>query len=70
LEGLASSRPTYTQNIASSRNYVYDPQGNLIKDKAEQIAEIEWTVTGNVKAIFSCTGLLDFILESGDSWGQ
>ncbi|HQJ90442.1 MAG TPA: hypothetical protein PLB70_07490, partial [Paludibacteraceae bacterium] len=41
----------YTQNIASSRNYVYDPQGNLIKDKAEQIAEIEWTATGKVKAI-------------------
>ena len=38
----------YAQNDPSKRNYAYDPQGNLISDKSEGIATIEWTVAGKV----------------------
>ncbi|MBR4826877.1 MAG: hypothetical protein IKZ91_03230, partial [Bacteroidales bacterium] len=41
----------YAQNDPSKRNYAYDPQGNLISDKAEEIANIEWTATGKVRRI-------------------
>ena len=42
---------TYAQNDPSKRNYAYDPQGNLISDKSEGIASIEWTATGKVRRI-------------------
>ena len=32
-------------------NYDYDEIGNLIKDEAEEIAEIKWTLSGKVKEI-------------------
>ena len=35
-------------------NYKYDELGNLIADKCEEIANIEWTVNGKVKHI-TCT---------------
>ena len=41
----------YAQNDPSKRNYAYDPQGNLISDKSEGIAYIEWTATGKVRRI-------------------
>ena len=41
----------YAQNDPSKRNYAYDPQGNLISDKSEEIASIEWTATGKVRRI-------------------
>ena len=41
----------YAQNDPSKRNYAYDPQGNLIPDKSEEIAYIEWTAIGKVRRI-------------------
>ncbi|MBL4708826.1 MAG: hypothetical protein JKY48_10360 [Flavobacteriales bacterium] len=35
----------------TQNNYAYDEIGNLIKDEQENIANIEWTVSGKVKAI-------------------
>src|SRR6218665_2597039 len=37
-------------------NYAYDAEGRLIKDNQEQIASIEWTTTGEVKAINRTNG--------------
>jgi hypothetical protein len=43
---------TFTQtNINSSNNYAYDREGRLIRDEQEEIADIEWTVTGKVKSV-------------------
>jgi hypothetical protein len=41
----------FDANDASSWNYDYDAIGNLIKDKTEEIAEIQWTQQGKVAAI-------------------
>ncbi|MBC7412320.1 MAG: hypothetical protein H7331_07690, partial [Bacteroidia bacterium] len=40
-----------TANIAQGNNYTYDAIGNLISDKQEEIANIEWTVYGKIKYI-------------------
>ena len=40
-----------TTNINGSNNYVYDEEGRLIKDKAEEISSIVWRVDGKVKEI-------------------
>jgi RHS repeat-associated protein len=37
--------------INVSNNYVYDAIGNLVKDKTEDISQIEWTVYGKIKQI-------------------
>ena len=42
---------SYAQNDPDAQNYGYDKIGNLIKDKAEEIAEIKWTVQGKVAEI-------------------
>ena len=42
---------TYTPHKPSTHNYAYDEVGNLIKDKAEEVAEIKWTVTGKVSEV-------------------
>lgn len=34
-----------------THNYEYDKSGNLIKDKAEEIDRIDWTISGKVKRI-------------------
>jgi RHS repeat-associated protein len=36
---------------AFTHNYAYDAIGNLIKDEAEEIANIEWTVLGKVSKV-------------------
>jgi RHS repeat-associated protein len=42
----------FTQtNINNSNNYAYDGEGRLIRDDQEEIASIEWTVTGKVKSV-------------------
>lgn len=38
-------------NINILNNYGYDELGNLIRDESEEVEEIEWTVSGKVKAI-------------------
>jgi len=40
-------------------NYQYDEIGNLIKDKKEKIANIEWTVYGKIKSITRIAGTTD-----------
>jgi RHS repeat-associated protein len=41
----------YAQNNPDAQNYGYDKIGNLIKDKAEEIAQITWNVQGKVTGI-------------------
>lgn len=43
-------------NINGAYNYVYDEEGRLIKDKAEDIQQIVWRVDGKVKEINRSTG--------------
>jgi RHS repeat-associated protein len=38
-------------SINSANNYGYDDNGNLIRDNAEEIETIEWTVYGKIKKI-------------------
>ena len=40
-----------TTNINSNNNYGYDEIGNLVRDNAEQIQNIEWTLNGKIKTI-------------------
>ncbi|MFI5140715.1 MAG: RHS repeat-associated core domain-containing protein, partial [Bacteroidia bacterium] len=42
--------------INLTNNYRYDQIGNLIKDSAEGIAKIDWTVYGKIKSITHRTG--------------
>jgi hypothetical protein len=42
--------------INTANNYGYDKLGNLIRDDAEQIASIEWNVTGKIESITRVTG--------------
>lgn len=37
-------------------NYAYDPLGQLVKDVEEEIAHIEWSVTGKIKEIIRNSG--------------
>jgi len=51
----ASSSPLI-DSVGQFNNYSYDNIGNLVKDKAEQISNIEWTVYGKVKKITRVSG--------------
>jgi RHS repeat-associated protein len=44
-------------------NYQYDDIGNLIQDKQEHIANIEWTVYGKIKSVTRTTGSTKADLE-------
>ncbi|MES2655513.1 MAG: RHS repeat-associated core domain-containing protein [Bacteroidota bacterium] len=52
------SNSNYTDDIDNQPldNYSYDEIGNLIKDSAEQIKSIEWTVYGKIRKITRTTG--------------
>jgi RHS repeat-associated protein len=39
------------QTFLATANYAYDELGNLIRDRQEEIAAIEWTVYGKIKAV-------------------
>jgi RHS repeat-associated protein len=56
-------------DVNQANNYGYDETGNLIRDDAEGIAGIEWTVTGKVRRItrtLSSSGPdLEFIYDAG-----
>ena len=43
-------------DVNALNNYKYDELGNLIADKREEIANIEWTVSGKVKHITRTVG--------------
>ncbi|HEY1047202.1 MAG TPA: RHS repeat-associated core domain-containing protein, partial [Bacteroidia bacterium] len=42
--------------INTLNNYAYDELGNLKRDNSEQIASIEWTMTGKVKKVIRTIG--------------
>ena len=56
--GDIKDQGTFTSGalINSSNNYSFDEIGNLIKDNAEKIDTIRWTVYGKIKAIIRRTG--------------
>lgn len=57
--------------INTANNYGYDELGNLNRDDAEQIANIEWTVQGKIKKITRTGGSTKPMLEFGyDATGQ
>jgi len=63
--------PLVTPNVNTANNYGYDELGNLKRDNAEQIANIEWTVYGKIKKITSTNGSPKPNLEFGyDATGQ
>ena len=50
---------TYTADLNQinyKNNYSYDPIGNLSKDSSEQIATIQWSVYGKIKAVYRTAG--------------
>jgi len=51
LHDIADQGLFNTTNINSNNNYGYDELGNLVRDNAEDIQNIEWTVYGKIKAI-------------------
>ncbi|NQY08370.1 MAG: hypothetical protein HRT71_02515 [Flavobacteriales bacterium] len=72
FEGGSTEETTYFDDVESQEyveqndqtaNYKYDGIGNLIKDKAVGIENIEWTVTGKVKSISRIAGSTDVNLE-------
>lgn len=46
----------YAATINQNNNYSYDRIGNLVKDSAEGIAKIDWTVYGKIRSITHRTG--------------
>lgn len=61
----------YAQNNQNAQNYAYDKIGNLIKDKAEEIAEIKWTVQGKVAEIKrTATSIKPDLLFTYDALGN
>jgi hypothetical protein len=43
-------------NVNTTNNYGYDGEGRLVRDDAEEIASIKWTVTGKVKEVNRTSG--------------
>lgn len=62
LDAIADAVPSanYGNDIDSqlSENYTYDATGNLIRDNAEGISSIEWTVYGKIKKITKTNGII------------
>ncbi|HEX7414051.1 MAG TPA: hypothetical protein VF411_08390 [Bacteroidia bacterium] len=52
-QGVFNSTLTY---MNTNNNYKYDQIGNLVRDSAEGIAKIDWTVYGKIKNITHRTG--------------
>lgn len=52
----ASAYHNAHEDVNLLNNYKYDKLGNLIADKREEIANIEWTVSGKVKHITRTAG--------------
>ncbi|MBL7813194.1 MAG: hypothetical protein JNL57_13310, partial [Bacteroidetes bacterium] len=54
-QGTFNATPS---TINTANNYGYDELGNLIRDNAEQIANIEWTPTGKIRRVKRSNGSL------------
>jgi RHS repeat-associated protein len=59
----------YTEDIddqGDTTNYVYDPIGNLIQDKAEGIDSMRWNVYGKISNIYKSSGLnISYTYDAG-----
>lgn len=66
-DAVGSGTVSYDLDAQSPANYQYDAIGQLIEDSGEEIANIEWTVTGKVKKIERSSGStkddLEFIYD-------
>jgi len=51
IEDMGLFNNNLTQINDGSNNYQFDPIGNLIADKQEEIAKINWTVYGKVESV-------------------
>lgn len=67
-DNASSAAETADIDDQNAYNYAYDAIGNLIGDKSEGIAEIEWTVYGKVKRVIKETG--DTITYTYDAMGN
>ncbi|MBL8009610.1 MAG: hypothetical protein JNJ64_03300 [Flavobacteriales bacterium] len=47
---------TQDPNIETAYTYHYDELGNLVHDTAAHIDDIQWTVSGKVKAVTRASG--------------
>jgi hypothetical protein len=56
--------PALSQDVNLLNNYQYDEQGNLVRDNQEEIANIEWTVSGKIKSVTRTPGSTQPNLES------
>ncbi len=57
-EGLDAKGITYSSTNTATHNYQYDEIGQLTRDVTENIANIEWTVSGKVSSILKEDGTL------------
>lgn len=50
-QGTFNNNPTLPATVNTANNYGYDEVGNLVRDDAEDISNITWTVYGKIKSI-------------------
>ena len=55
-DAIGSTATTADIENQAADNYSYDAIGNLVKDNQEEIANIEWTVSGKVHAVTRISG--------------
>ncbi|MGQ3012584.1 MAG: hypothetical protein ACT6QS_02660 [Flavobacteriales bacterium] len=60
---LFTALVNYDVDNQGANNYEYDLIGNLLRDDAEQIAEIRWNTYGKVTAVYRASGSLKPDLE-------
>lgn len=58
IENMGLFNNNLAQINNGSNNYMYDPIGNLIADKQEEIHKINWNVYGKIKSIIRMAGSL------------
>jgi len=56
LDNVSSSNYSDDLDNQADSNYLYDPIGNLIQDKAEEIDTIIWNVYGKISKIKRTSG--------------
>jgi len=67
-DAITSATPGDYSDIKTqgANNYVYDKIGNLIKDNAEGITNIDWTVYGKIKRITKGNGtIINYTYDAG-----
>ncbi len=56
IDDMGTFHDTGLADVEANNNYGYDKIGNLNKDLKEEIANIDWTVSGKIKKITRTTG--------------